>query len=102
MVADLVVDAGRIASLLQTATASETRDLLRAIVQEVMVNPDTNEAAMTFFAIPKMPAEAGGPGRSAADANGIATNAERTPGEPRMSSHMYMAGVGFEPTTSGL
>jgi len=54
LVADLVIDAARIGSLLQTATTSETRDLLRSIVQEVVVNPDTNEAEMTFFAIPRV------------------------------------------------
>jgi hypothetical protein len=57
--------------------ASDARDLLRAILQEVVVNPGTNEAEMTFFAIPPFGGNGDGPS-GAPVANGIATNEERT------------------------
>ena len=91
LVANLVTDAGRIASLLGTATASETRDLLRAIVQEVVLDPEKGEGEITLYAMPRLGGGDGGP--SGTRANGIATNAERTPRNPGMSSHMYMAGA---------
>jgi hypothetical protein len=97
MVARFVNDAGRIGSLLETASASDTRDLLRSIVQEVGIDPDKGETGITLYAMPRFgdgPAEAGGPGDGGSvSSSGAPTNEERTRPAKDMSSHMYMAGA---------
>ena len=85
LVADLVADAGRIGAVLVTATASETRELLRAIIQEVVVDPDKGEAEVTFHAIPRLR----GPKRT----DGVSEDDKRTRPSPSMSSCIQMAGA---------
>ena len=94
LVAGLVADAGRIGAVLATATASETRELLRAIVQEVIVDPDKGEAEITFHAVPRL--------QRSKRTDETPGNDKRTRPFEGMSSCIQMAGVGFEPTTSGL
>jgi hypothetical protein len=54
LVAELVTHFERIGDVLGTATAAETRDLLRAIVQEIRLDPEGGEGEIAFFAIPRL------------------------------------------------
>jgi site-specific DNA recombinase len=84
LVADLMRTLGGVAVTLQAGSPHDRRDVVRALTDQILVNPETGEVEVTFFAIPRL-------------------KAERT-GRPmdRLSSVSQMAGVGFEPTTSGL
>ena len=85
LVAELVADSQRIGAVLGTATQAETRDLLRAIVQEVVLDPDKGEGEITFHAIPRLQEEK--------RTSGVPGNDERTRPSPSMSSCIEMAGA---------
>jgi hypothetical protein len=99
LVVDLVEDAGRVGALLDAAAPSDARDLLRAIVQEVVIDPDKGEGEVTFHAIPRLAGAAGAadesrPGPDESGGPGHPSNAERTPPrDARVSSHIQMAGA---------
>jgi hypothetical protein len=80
-----VTDAGRISAVLGSATSAETRELLRSVIQEVVLDPDKSEGVITFHGIPRHQR----PKRT----DGISGNDERTGPSPSMSSCIQMAGA---------
>ena len=84
-VATIVADLARIASTVRAAPFLEQREVLRAITSGIRFDPDTGDAVMHVFAIPR----------------GLSGNAKR-PELAALASHYAIAGEGFEPPTSGL
>jgi hypothetical protein len=104
LVGALVTDLGAVVRTIATATFHERRDIVRSLTQEIVLNPESGEGEVSFFGIPKVASSlcASGEGRNEGqERTEGSTNEERTP-RYAMSSRYQMAGVGFEPTTSGL
>jgi hypothetical protein len=86
MVGSLVEDAARMGAVLGAATKADARDLLRALMHEIVVNPDAGEGEIEFHAIPRL--------QRSERTDGCSGNDERTerPFE-HLSSHYQMAGA---------
>ncbi len=91
-----------VAQVLQSGTLLERREILRGLIQGIVLDPTTGAATITFFEVPRtpcMPAEDGGAtseGRDVVPGNGKSTS------HCDPCSQYLMAGAGFEPATSGL
>ncbi len=84
LVREIVKDLDGVKHVMEQGTLAERRDVLRALVQQIVYDPDTGEAVVTFFGLPRV-------GR-----------ADPLAAEGKSSSSDLMAGAGFEPATSGL
>jgi DNA invertase Pin-like site-specific DNA recombinase len=87
LVANLMEELGALTATLQTGSDHDRRDVVRALTDQILVNPDTGDVEVTFFAIPRLPS-----------ANEQSTD---RPFESDLSSVSLMAGARFEPATSG-
>ena len=80
----LVSNVDGIAHVMASGTLAERRDVLRGLVQQIAYDPESGEAVVTFFGLPRV---------SIGGMDGALKSS---------SSSALMAGAGFEPATSGL
>jgi hypothetical protein len=55
LVANLMEELGALTATLQTGSDQDRRDVVRALTDQILVNPDTGDVEVTFFAIPRLP-----------------------------------------------